>query len=386
MTEGTPSVLIVAAESSSALYARRLIEYWQAQDIELDTFGIGDGSMVDLGFRAQGRTESMAIMGFQEVLKHYFEIRRVFFSVLDEAKRRRPRFALLLDYPGFNLRLARELKKLGITVVYYISPQIWAWKKGRIRDVKKYVDRMFVVFPFEVDFYRSNDFEAEFVGHPLLDELRPELEDPSDRRLRRSRYALREDDIVLGLMPGSRVSELERNLPAQLATARLLRQARPRLKVMVLTAPHLEKDLVKTFLSPVDGSVQVVQDEPFSMVNLCDAVVVASGTATVLVGLLRKPMVIMYRMAAVSAWLARRWVTGTRFFGMVNLIFDREVAPEFFQEQATAERMAQPLALWLDDVGLRQAKADELSELRAKLGERGATERVAEKLQVYLGK
>jgi lipid-A-disaccharide synthase len=384
MSDQAPSVLIVAAENSSALYARRLLEHWKNQHLEINAFGVGDESMMALGFQAIGRAEDMAVVGFQEVLKHYFPIRRVFYDILDEAKKKKPRFALLLDYPGFNLRLAKELKKLGVTVVYYVSPQLWAWKKGRIKDVKKNVDRMFVVFPFEVDFYKSQGYEAEFVGHPLLDEIGPELSDPQNRKLKRSRYALNEDDIVLGLMPGSRISEIERNFSVQLETARWLRKSRPRLKVMVLAAPHLETDILRQYLSREDGSVLIVQDEPFAMVNLCDVILVASGTATVLVGLMQKPMVIMYKMTEISAWIARRLVTGTKYFGMVNLIFDRKVVPEMFQEEASPDKLGDALAEWIDHPEKRIEKVRELSALSPLLGDRGATARVAEKLKIYL--
>jgi lipid-A-disaccharide synthase len=160
-------VLIVSAEASSALYARRLLEAWQKHDIKVSAFGVGDQKMLELGFQALGRSENMAVVGIKEVLRHYSHIKKVFYDILAECDREKPKFALLLDYPDFNFRLAKELKKRGIRVIYYISPQLWAWRKGRLSLVKKYIDKMLVLFPFEKDFYRENGVDVEFVGHPL---------------------------------------------------------------------------------------------------------------------------------------------------------------------------------------------------------------------------
>ena len=373
-------VLIVAGEASSSLYAQRLIEHWKREGRTVETFGIGSRSMESLGFRCLGRSEEMAVVGLMEVIRHFPLIRRVYHSLLEECDRAKPDVALLLDYPDFNLRLAKDLKKRGIKVVYYISPQVWAWRRGRVKLIKKVVDEMLVLFPFEETFYREHGVKAAFVGHPLLDEL-DHLS--KDVELSRQRFGLKKDELVLGLMPGSRESELKNHLKEQLSAAELLTRRYPKIRAVLLCAPTIERERLQAAASDISTPIQIIKSEPFEMIGVCDFLLVASGTATLMVGLLEKPMVIMYRMSAITAWFARRLVKHTRFFGMVNLVMDREVARELFQEEASAAGMATELEKFVDD-GARRAKMIELKELKARLGSQGATERVAAALAPYL--
>ena len=373
-------VLIVAGEASSSLYAQRLIEHWKREGRTVETFGIGSRSMESLGFRCLGRSEEMAVVGLMEVIRHFPLIRRVYHSLLEECDRAKPDVALLLDYPDFNLRLAKDLKKRGIKVVYYISPQVWAWRRGRVKLIKKVVDEMLVLFPFEETFYREHGVKAAFVGHPLLDEL-DHLS--KDVELSRQRFGLKKDELVLGLMPGSRESELKNHLKEQLSAAELLTRRYPKIRAVLLCAPTSERERLQAAASDISTSIQIIKSEPFEMIGVCDFLLVASGTATLMVGLLEKPMVIMYRMSAITAWFARRLVKHTRFFGMVNLVMDREVARELFQEEASAAGMATELERFVDD-GARRAKMIELKELKSRLGSQGATERVAAALEPYL--
>ncbi|MBL7687521.1 MAG: lipid-A-disaccharide synthase [Bdellovibrionaceae bacterium] len=373
-------VLIVAGEASSSLYAQRLIEHWQREGRTVETFGIGSRSMESLGFRCLGRSEEMAVVGLMEVIRHFPLIRRVYHSLLEECDRAKPDVALLLDYPDFNLRLAKDLKKRGIKVVYYISPQVWAWRRGRVKLIKKVVDEMLVLFPFEETFYREHGVKSAFVGHPLLDEL-DHLS--KDVELSRQRFGLKKDELVLGLMPGSRESELKNHLQEQLAAAELLTRRYPKVRAVLLCAPTIERERLQKEASEISTPIQIIKSEPFEMIGVCDFLLVASGTATLMVGLLEKPMVIMYRMSAITAWFAKRLVKHTRFFGMVNLVMDREVARELFQEEASAAGMATELEKFVDDEA-RRAKTVELKELKARLGSQGATERVATALAPYL--
>lgn len=378
-----PRVLIVAGEASSSLYAQRLIEYWQSTKSPSqvpETFGIGSRAMESLGFRCLGRSEEMAVVGLQEVIKHFPLIRRVYMSLLEECDRQKPDVALLLDYPDFNLRLAKDLKKRGVRVVYYISPQVWAWRRGRVKKIRRVVDEMLVLFPFEEPFYREHGVKVQFVGHPLLDELEVLRRDSKQYR---SRYGFKESDLVLGLMPGSRESELKNHLRAQLEAAELLVRRYPNVRAVLLCAPTIERERLQVEASELSIPIQIVKGEPFEMIDICDLILVASGTATLMVGLLEKPMVIMYRMNALTAWIAKRLVKHTRFFGMANLILGSEVARELFQEEASPEGMATELEKFIDP-GARERKSAELRELKSKLGAKGATLRVASALEPYL--
>ncbi len=377
------SVLIIAAEASSSLYAQRLLEHWQAQGRHIKAFGIGSRTMEKTGFECLGRSEDLAVVGLQEVIKHLPQIREVYNKLIAEAKARRPKFALLMDYPDFNLRLAKKLKKMGVVVIYYISPQIWAWRTGRIKIIKRVVDHMLVLFPFEEPFYRDHGVKVSFVGHPLLDELGAPCSE-GEQKVHRERFGIEGGDVVLGLMPGSRRSEIAHHLSTQLETARLLKSRIPNLRVVLMLAPTLERPDVKAQLEAVSFPLQIIKEEPLQMISLADAILVASGTATLMVGLMEKPMVIMYRMNRLTAWLAKLLVTKTKFFGMVNLVSDRLVVPELFQEQANPERMAKELQTLLFEPATRARTIDDLKQIKLKLGERGATVKVAKILEEYL--
>jgi len=377
-------VLIVAAEASSALYAQRLLELWKEQGQPIKAFGIGSQSMESLGFEIVGRSEQMAVVGLQEIIGQFPLIRRAFKELLRQADQRKPKLALLLDYPDFNLRLAKGLKKLGVPVVYYISPQLWAWRSSRVNLIRKIVDKMLVLFPFEVEFYDSHKVSVEFVGHPLLDEMKEDLMNPERRKELRQRYGILEDQLVLGLMPGSRHSELKYHLDTQLEVVQGLLKEFPKLKPVMLVAPTLSKEDVQRRLKDFSYSLAIVKAPPLQMLQISDVVLCASGTATLMTGLMAKPMVIMYRMNSMTAFWAKRLVRTTPFFGMVNLILGREVVPERFQEQASAEKLIEALRPLLSDQELRSKISNELLELRTKLGDKGATQRVARALVPYL--
>lgn len=376
------SVLIIAAEASSSLYAERLLEYWKKAGRDVQAFGIGSRAMETLGFECLGRSEEMAVVGIQEVLKHLPLIRRVYHGLLEQAEKRRPKVALLMDYPDFNLRLAKDLKKRGIKVVYYISPQVWAWRTGRVKLIRRVVDHMLVLFPFEEVFYREHGVKSDFVGHPLLDELPPE-KSPEERLLRRQKFGISADDVVLGLMPGSRRSEISHHLDAQLATAAILVRQNSGIRPVLMVAPTLDRAELQSKLARFAFPIQIIKESPLEMIDLADVILVASGTATLMVGLMKKPMVIMYRMNALTAWLAKKLVTKTKFFGMVNLIMDRLVVPELFQEDANPERMATELSRFINDRKAYAETAAELALLRDRLGKKGATANVARLLDGY---
>ncbi|HMN67930.1 MAG TPA: lipid-A-disaccharide synthase [Bdellovibrionales bacterium] len=378
-------ILIVAAEASSCLYAQRLLEHWKKHNIHVEAFGIGDQAMAELGFERLANAEDLAVVGLQEVISHWGVIKKAFYDVLNAAQTRKPQVVLLLDYPGFNLRLAKRLKALGVPVVYYISPQVWAWRTGRVKDIKRDIDKMLVVFPFEVDFYKSHGMNVEFVGHPLLDELNPKHFAASARRLHRARYGIQPDEVMLALMPGSRRSELKHHLDTQLAAARALSLQHPGLKIALFIAPNFSKEELETRLEGLDFPLMLIKDEPFSMIDLADVVLCASGTATLMVGLLEKPMVIMYKMNGFTAFLAKRFVKSTKYFGLINLVLDDLVVPEVFQGQADPPELVKLLNPLIKDVELRLALAGRLKTAKSRLGDKGATARVAAALEPYWG-
>lgn len=380
----TQQILIVAAEASSALYAQRLLEHWRRQGLDFHAFGIGSSDMEALGFERLGKSEELAVMGFVEVAKHFRKIKSVFNQLVVEAEKRRPQFVLLLDYPDFNLRLAKKMKALGIPVVYYISPQVWAWRKSRVHFIKKHVDKMLCLLPFEKDFYKQHGVDVEFVGHPMLDEIDPKLFDAKERDFSRSRYGVSSSDTWVGLMPGSRNAELEKHLAVQLEVAKRMHLQRPDLKFALLVAPSYTAEELKQRLPAYDIPLSFIKDDPMKMVSLVDIVLVASGTATLVVGLLQKPMVIMYKMSPLTVWIARKIVKGTRFFGLINLVLGKKVVPELLQDEASVENLTTEMMKYVNDIEYRKRVEQELAQAPHVLGDRGVTARVANYVQAYL--
>lgn len=376
-------VLIVAAEASSSLYAKRLLEIWKSKGRDVSAFGIGSRDMEALGFEILGRSEEMAVVGLQEVIAHWDLIKYTFYSLLEKAETEKPDFALLLDYPDFNLRLAKKLKKLGIPVVYYISPQIWAWRQGRVKKMKALVDKMLVLFPFEKKFYEDHGVPCDFVGHPLLDELKQDLLDKKEIIKRREKYGLTGEGKIVALMPGSRNSELKHHLDTQLAVAKKLWEQDRSRQMVLIVAPTFTKEDIQNRLPPLEFPLQLIQGEPFEMISLADVVLTASGTATLMVGLMEKPMVIMYKMNPMTAFIAKKFVTATKYFGMINLILNEEVAKELFQEQASVKNLTSEMEKLLLDEPLYRQKVEKLKGAKLVLGDLGASERVAQSLEPF---
>ncbi|MBC7370453.1 MAG: lipid-A-disaccharide synthase [Bdellovibrionaceae bacterium] len=376
-------VMIVAAEASSVTYAQRLLEYWQSENKKIKAFGVGSKDMEKLGFERIGKAEEMAVVGAAEIISAYSRLKKVFDDLVAAAAERRPNVVIVMDYPEFNLMLSKKLHALGIPVVYYISPQVWAWRKGRVKTIQKYCQKVFVLFPFEVAFYKEHDVPCQFVGHPILDELDEKLFDPVYRKNHRNQCGIRDDEIVVGLMPGSRNLELKQHFAIQLEVAKKLALKHQNVKVLIMVAPTFEKEKLEPYLEDFRLEYIVMKDDPARMVHLADFVLVASGTATLMVGLLQKPMVIMYRMKFMTGLFAKIMIRGVKYFGLVNLILGREVCPERWQSGANTETLFTLMDRYFTDPAYTAKVREDLAGLRQHLGDKGATKRVAESLEEY---
>lgn len=267
--------------------------------------------------------------------------------------------------------------------MYYISPQVWAWRQGRVHKIKKYCDQVLLLFPFEVEFYQQFDVPFQFVGHPLLDELPKDYQDRKKSLLHRRQCGFSDQDIVVGLMPGSRRSELKYNFPTQLEVARqLLLKFPDRVKIAVLVAPSFQKEQIQDYLHDLRFPIMVLKDDPFRMLDLVDYILAASGTATLMVGLMEKPMVIMYKAQALTVFIGRRIIKG--YFGIVNLILGKEAVPERLQEQANVTELTNLMAKYIQDPEYTQKVRQDLAQLQNLLGTRGATSRVVNIIESYL--
>ena len=386
--EGSPAVLISAGEASGDHHAARMMEAARRLGGDggpIRFFGLGGDAMAAAGLDPVAHSDEVAVVGIFEVLRELPRIRRVFRRLLRAVEERQPELAVLVDFPDFNLRLARRLRRRGVPVLYYVSPQVWAWRRRRVRAIARLVKRMLVLFPFEVDVYRGLELDVEHVGHPLVDEV-PELPSVWEQEAdppARARVAL---------LPGSRNSEVRRILPPMLGAAATLasdkRDARNdgsdanAARVRLILAPTVDTSLVDRLVGAgplARQDLEVVRSGRFAAVAGSHLALCASGTATLEVGLLGTPMVVVYRVSPLTGFIGR-WLVDLPFISLVNLVLGRRVVPELLQGEAGAARMAAAARnLLADRTRIDRMRAD-LAELRPALGASGASERAARSL------
>ena len=370
-------ILISSGEASGDTYGAQLIEALQRKQPGIELFGAGGERMRSAGFEATVHAKDVSVVGLTEVLTHLPKIYGEYKKLLREIDRRRPDAAVLIDFPDWNFRLAQELQQRNIPVIYYVSPQLWAWRPGRIELVKKYVERMIVIFPFEQDWYRERGVKAEYVGHPLIDVPRPK---PSQSE---------SAQIPIGLLPGSRRKEIAMNLPTLLEAARLLgTQYQFVLPVASTIDPEWIAELVREVLGPkTEVEIKLERDARLVLAQ-ARAAMVASGTATVEAALIGTPFVMVYRVSPITYRLGRGMVK-VPHFAMPNLIAGREVVPELVQERFTAEGVARRMREIIGDGPAREAMLQGFADIRQKLtilGEGSAADRVAAQVLEVLAK
>jgi lipid-A-disaccharide synthase len=366
------SLLLSAGEASGDMYAARLAtEIKKRMDVEI--FGMGGSLMRAAGVDVVTDYSEVSVLGITEILSHLPSLVRAMRRLVNEARKRRPALAILTDFPGFHLRLARKLKPLGVRNVYFVCPQFWAWRPWRVRVVRRRFTQALCIFPFEKEFYGRAGVPTKFIGHPLVGMVRA----TSNRTEFARRHSLDPERAIVTLLPGSRAGEISRHLPTMLAACRELRRLTKReYSVVIAVAPGVAAaPLAK--LTTASPGVVVVQDETYDALAAADVALVCSGTATIEAALLDVPMAVVYRVTALTAILAKPLVR-TKFFSMVNLIAGRPIVKELIQDDFTSEASAQELARLLDSAEARQELRRGLAEVRDKLGPPGAVERAAD--------
>lgn len=364
-------LLVVSGEPSGELYAAEMVRHLRELRPGLDVFGLGGDRLQAEGAALLAHVRDLAVVGLFEVISHLREIRAVFQRVLAEVDRDPPQAAVLVDYPDFNLRLARELHRRGIPVVYYVSPQIWAWRRGRIRTIRDTVARMLVIFPFEEALYRDAGVPVEFVGHPLVD-----LAHPTSRTDFLQGLGVSPEQDVVAVLPGSRPKEIAHNLPGLAGAIGLLRAWRPELEFLLPLAPAIDATLLQRDLRGLPVRL-VPQGGAQSVLAACQAAMVASGTATVEAAILGAPMVVVYRLSRLTHFLGSRLVR-VPHVAMVNLIAGKRAVTELIQRDFTPERVASEVRSLLEQPERRAAMKRDLDDVRRRLGEKGASRRAAE--------
>ncbi|HAL92291.1 MAG TPA: lipid-A-disaccharide synthase [Verrucomicrobia bacterium] len=375
-------LMIVAGEVSGDQHAARLVRDLRAARADVELFGIGGDALRREGVRTVVDAREMAVVGFFEVLLRYSFFRRVFNQMTALLSQERPDALLLVDYPGFNLRLAAKAHAMGIPVLYYVSPQVWAWHKSRIPKMAKILDLLMVIFPFEVDVFRGTGLKTVFVGHPLVESVLRTLAAPTPE-LPWPPGAMR-----VAILPGSRRQEIQRILPVMLDAARELRRRDPETSFLIPAASEEIEALIQAqvALRPAEerATLGVVTGRMREVARQARAAMVCSGTATVETALLKCPMIVVYRTMALTYWFGRL-VIRVKWLGMVNLIANRSLCPEFIQGAARPVAMADALEPLIADTPARQAQLDGLDEMAKALEGPGPGKRAGQLVAEALG-
>ena len=365
-------ILIIAGEASGDLHGSNLVKAMKEQDPSLVFYGVGSRNMRNAGVSLLADASEISVIGATEVLTHIGAIYRVYARLKRFLREERPDLLILIDFPDFNILTGKAARKLGIPILYYISPQVWAWRKGRINTLARLVTAMMVVFPFEVDLYRHAGVDVRFVGHPLADIVKSAY----TREESRSLLGIDRDRRTIALLPGSRTKEIMYLLPDMLKAAAILREKFPELQFILPVAPTLAQDLVKRYVAESGVPLKITDGQVYDVLRASDAAIVTSGTATLETGLMAVPMVIVYRMSWLSYLLARIFIH-VKHIGLVNIVAGKTVVPELIQDNATPAKIVAALGTLLMDQGKYEQVVRDLKQVRMQLGDGGASGRAA---------
>ncbi|MGH7319351.1 MAG: lipid-A-disaccharide synthase [Candidatus Rokuibacteriota bacterium] len=364
-------VLLVAGEASGDLHGATLARALSALAPDLALAGMGGARMAAAGVQILHGIDQAAVVGGTEVLGRLPALLRILRDLSRRLREARPRVLVVIDFPDFNLRLARRARRLGIPVVYFVAPQVWAWRRGRLAVMARDVTRVLAVFPFEVGLYHEAGVPVEFIGHPLLDVL------PSFARAPARQGLATDRELLIGLLPGSRIAEVRRHLPVLLGAAERIRNGEPRARFVVPVAPTISPGSVTRSARAAALGVHVLPGEAYRVMAAADLLLVASGTATLEAACYGTPMVVLYRLSGLSYALARLLVRGVSHISLPNIIAGHGAVPELIQGQATPARLARTALALLGDETARAHQRALLLEVRARLGQAGAGERAA---------
>ncbi len=371
-TGNNKRIMIVAGEASGDLHGGNLVQAMHRIDPTIRFYGVGGRKLREAGVKLMADSADMAVVGLTEVVSKLGMILQVMAQLKASMRKDRPDLVILIDYPDFNLSLAKAAKKYGIKVFYYISPQVWAWRKGRIRQIKKTVDKMAVILPFEASLYNEAGVNTEFVGHPLLDVVEAKY----SRKEAILKFGLKEGVTTVGILPGSRQSEVARLLPEMLKAAEIIEKKLKPVQFVLPLADTLDIAFVSQIISEYSIKVELIRNEVYDVISCADIAMVASGTATLETALMETPMIIIYKVSAPSYYVGKM-VINVDHIGLVNIIAGKTVVPELIQDEASPEKIA---AMVMDIITDSKRMADiktELSKIRDMLGSPGAAERTA---------
>lgn len=366
--------MISAGEASGDLHAANLVKALHLIDDSIRVSGMGSDKLREVGAEILVDCADIAVVGIVEVLAKYRQIKQALNLLADHLRNNPPDLLILVDYQEFNFRLAKIAKAQGVKVLFYISPQVWAWRPHRVHTIGKLIDMMAVLFPFEEKFYRQANVPVTFVGHPLVDETRPSK--TKDQCL--TEYRLVPERKLVGLFPGSRKGEIKRVLPVLLDAAELIQKKHPNLQFILPVASTLSINFIQPYLkNHAHLDIRVVKDRSYNIMQICDAIMTASGTATLEIALMGVPNTIVYRIAPISYFILKRMITIDNI-GLVNIVAEKNIVREFIQHEAIAKNIAAEIDRLLVDDNYRNNMLTEMKKVREKLGKEGGSSNIAQ--------
>jgi len=367
-------VMISAGEASGDMHAANILKALHAMNTDIEFYGMGSQQLRDAGAELLIDCSDIAVVGLVEVLFHYRKIMKALNTLRDSLRNDPPDLLVLVDYQEFNFKLAETAKELGIKVLFYISPQVWAWRQHRVHKIGKIIDMMAVILPFEEKFYKDANVPVRFVGNPLTDKTHPD----KDREACFDEYRLNRTKNVVGLFPGSRGGEIKRVLPIQLAAADKLLKDKPDLQFILPIASTLNEELFTTYLENYKHlNIKLVKDLPYNVMQCCDAIITASGTATLEIALMGIPNCIVYKISTIS-YLILRQLVKIKHIGLVNIVAEKYIIKEFLQFEAKPQLIADEINKILDDDLYRKNMITELNAVQNRLGKTGGINNMAE--------
>jgi lipid-A-disaccharide synthase len=375
------TVLFSAGESSGDQHAANMFLELRKYRPDIQGIGMGGAKMAQAGIDVRYDSSNIAVIGLIEVIKHYGEIRRALKLMQKLISDEQPDLLVCVDYKEFNFKLARYAKQCGIKVLFYVSPQIWAWRPGRVKKYGEVIDMMAVIFPFETAYYEAESVPVRYVGHPSVDKVHAQYSKEEDL----VRFGLDQKKTIIGLLPGSRANEIKRMLPVMLKAAEEIQNDMPEVQFLLPQADSISDALLEEYLSQSPVKIITVKNQPYDVIQCCDAVMTTSGTATLEIALLTVPMVIAYKLSPLT-FILGRWLVNTRFIGLPNIIAGKGIVKEFIQHEATSENLAAEVNRILTDKVYADAMRDDLSQVKAQLGEGGGSKNMAELAWTMLSK
>jgi lipid-A-disaccharide synthase len=367
-------IFFSAGESSGDQHAANMFLELKKHQPNIEAIGMGGAKMLQAGVDIRYDSSGIAVIGVVEVIKHYAEIRRALKAMQQLLLKEKPDLLVCVDYKEFNFKLARFAKQNGIKVLFYVSPQVWAWRPGRVKKYGAVIDMMAVIFPFEVPYYEAEHVPVRYVGHPSVDKVHPQRSKAEDIRA----FGLGGAKCIVGILPGSRRNEIEHMLPVMLAAAHQLHNSFPGIHFLLPQADSIPDALLEEHLRSARLMITVIKKKPYDVIQCCDAIMTTSGTASLEIALLGVPMVIAYKLSALTYWLGR-WLVKTPYIGLPNIMLGKLAVKELIQHQASAENLAAEITKILKD----KPYAEQIQQL----GEGGGSHNMAllalEMLGVY---